>query len=237
MELPNPKRTPTTGRIATRMLPEEQAALRQKLAAFAVTPAFLAQPGPLEVELGMGNGLALHARALAQPGRRFIGNEIYMNGLRSLAKELAAKPAPNVAIYPEDGRKLLDMLPANSVQRVLIPFPDPWPKASHHKRRLVQTSLLDAVARVLQPGGELWVVTDWPSYAFHSINLMFPHPAFQLAQTEPAAADCKPEARVGGALGPHRLMEAPTWWEKTKYQEKAETAGRVPWFILARKKG
>lgn len=227
----------TTGRTATRLPPEEQAELRTALAAFTPSPAFWGAPGPLEVELGMGNGLALHSRALAQPGRRFLGNEIYLNGLRTLLRTLQAEPAPNVAISPLDARVLLEGLTAGSVQRVIIPFPDPWPKASHHKRRLVQPTLLDAAARALQPGGELWVVTDWPSYAFHSISLLFAHPAFTLAQTEPAAADCKPEARVGGALGPHRLAEAPAWWAPTKYQQKADAAGRAPWFICAVKKG
>lgn len=229
-------RLQTTGRTATRISDAEQADLRAALDAHAPTEAFLAGRGPLEVELGMGNGLALHARALAQPERRFIGNEIYLNGLRTILRALEDKPAPNVALSGIDGRLLLEGLPVGGVQRLIVPFPDPWPKTSHHKRRIVQPSLLDAAARALCPGGELWVVTDWPSYAFHSIGLIFGHKAFRLLQTEPAAADCKPEARVGGALGPHRLAETPEWWVATKYQQKADVAGRLPWFVGAVRK-
>lgn len=226
----------TTGRTATRMSAEEQAELKAALQPHLLTPAFLQEDKPLEIELGMGNGLALYARAAANPSMNFVGSEIYLNGLRTLLTQLQKHPLPNLRIYPEDARTLFEKLSPNSITRTLILFPDPWPKASHHKRRLVQTELTQAIHTALIPGGELWVVTDWPSYAFHTISLLHPMKGFKLAPTDTlAAADCKPSARLAQngepTLGPHLLEIAPQWWQSTKYQQKAQIAGRNPWFI------
>lgn len=237
------QRIHTTGRLASRMSLEAQAALRARLETFA--PAKGEWAGA-ELEIGMGNGLALleRARAALKAGADglYIGSEIYLNGLEVLARELEKKNAPkNVRLLAQDGREILEGVPAGALSRVLVLFPDPWPKGKHHKRRIVQPDLLDAAARALQPGGELWVVTDWPSYAFHAIGVMASHKSFVMAQTDGAAADCKPSARLGGgeepALGPHLLGVAPAWWVETKYQAKAKVAGRGSWYIKAVKKG
>lgn len=237
----------TTGRLATRMSEAEQTELKQALQAWAPDAAFLQAGKPLEVELGMGNGMALYARAKANPEMHFVGSEIYLNGLQTLLKALQKQPLPNVRIYPHDARTLFTsgLLQPASVARVLILFPDPWPKASHHKRRLVQPPLMHTIQQHLAPHGELWVVTDWPSYAYHAIATLHPLKGLQLEQTLRAAADCKPSARLAklsetgaepegeAALGPQLLMDAPVWWQPTKYQQKAQVAGRNPWFIKA----
>jgi tRNA (guanine-N7-)-methyltransferase len=233
------QRIHTTGRLASRMTLEEQRALRTRLEKWAPQKA---EWKGAELEIGMGNGLALLERAKANPDGFYIGSEIYLNGLEVLARELEKKDAPeNVRLLAEDGREVLERVPAGSLRRVLVLFPDPWPKAKHHKRRIVQAGLLDGAAKALQPGGELWVVTDWPSYAFHAIGVMAGHKAFTMAQTEGVAADCKPSARLGQdgeepALGPHLLAEAPAWWVETKYQAKAKVAGRGSWYLSAVRK-
>ncbi len=211
----------------------EKAEVLAAVAAFKV-PSSL--PAIVELELGIGNGEAMAMRAKADPTCFFIGTDVYLNGLAQAAR--FATGLSNVALTNTDARDLLASLPPHSVQRVLVPHPDPWPKASHHKRRLVQPEFLDACARVLQPKGELWVVTDWPDYAFQSLAMLHQHPAFQLGQTTEAAARCK--VKPGGAgeniLGPHLLGVAPPWWVTTKYSEKAKALGRQPWFIGAVRK-
>jgi tRNA (guanine-N7-)-methyltransferase len=203
------------------------------LAAMGEHPLPKILPPLVELELGIGNGEALAARAKADPARFFIGSDVYLNGLAQAAR--FARGLPNAALTNADARDLLASLPAASVQRVVVPHPDPWPKASHHKRRLVQPEFLAACARVLQPGGELWVVTDWPDYAFQTLALLHRHPQLQLQQTREAAARCK--VKPGGAgtqpLGPHRLAQPPAWWVPTKYQQKALALGRAPWFVGA----
>jgi tRNA (guanine-N7-)-methyltransferase len=224
----------TTGRTASRLKYEEKQSIISKLQSHALpTPL----PQPLEVELGIGNGDAMHARALANPSWHFLGSEIYLNGLKSLLHTLKQQPAGNLSLTNTDARTLLQTLPPASVQRLLILFPDPWPKASHHKRRLLQPELLTAAARVVKPNGELWVVTDWPDYAYHTLAQLHTHPSWQLAQTGLAARECqvKPETRstTQPRLGPQTLATAPTWWVPTKYQAKAAAQGREPWFIGA----
>jgi tRNA (guanine-N7-)-methyltransferase len=227
----------TTGRLSTRMSSAEQAELHAELAPWLVTPEFLAAGKPLEVELGIGNGQALYARAAANPDMNFVGSEIYLNGLRTLLTQLQKQPLPNLRVYPQDGRTLFTegLIKPTTVARVLILFPDPWPKSSHHKRRIVQPELTAAITAALVSQGELWVVSDWPSYAFHSIAILHQTKGLQLAPTHLAAADCKPSARLSeredNMVGPQLLTVAPSWWQPTKYQEKAAIAGRNPWFI------
>lgn len=239
MNRPTDRPIITTGRLATRMTLAEQAELHTALQPWLVTPDFLAAGQPLEVELGIGNGLALYARAKANPTQNFIGSEIYLNGLRTLLHHLEKDPLPNLRVYPEDGRTLFTkgLIAPASLTRVLILFPDPWPKTSHHKRRLVQPELLSHITTALKPEGELWVVTDWPSYAYHAISHLYQTKGLQLAPTQLAAADCKPSARLAeredNLIGPQLLTLAPPWWQPTKYQEKAQIAGRNPWFIKA----
>jgi tRNA (guanine-N7-)-methyltransferase len=239
----NRRPIPTTGRLATRMSAAEQAELHADLQPWLVTPDFIAVAKPLEIELGIGNGLALYARAAANPAQNFIGSEIYLNGLRTLLSHLKKNPLPNLRVYPQDGRTLFTngLLKPASITRVLILFPDPWPKTSHHKRRLVQPELLTTLTKALAPQGELFVVTDWPSYAYHAISHIYQTKGLTIAPTHLAAADCKPSARLSerenDLIGPQLLTLAPEWWQPTKYQEKAAVAGRNPWFIKALKTG
>lgn len=229
----------TTARTKSHMSAAEVQALQAKLTPHLVTSAWLAQPpAPLEVEVGMGNGAAILQRALAAPQQHFLGIEVFLNGLRSLQPHLAS--APNLHISSQDARHVLAQLPAASVQRLVVPHPDPWPKARHHKRRLINSTFLAEAARILTSGGELWVVTDWPDYAFHTLSQLYLSPQFTLAQTEQAAARCKTNPKEGEApnptiLGPQHLATPPAWWVPTKYGQKALTLGRQPWFIMAQK--
>lgn len=232
----------TTGRLASRMNRADIADLQARLEPLKPNAAFLAHP-QLEVELGIGNGMALYERAKANPAGHYLGAELYLNGLAVLVRAMEQHPLPNLRVVNQDGRELLTTLAPASVARLLVLFPDPWPKSKHHKRRLLQTDLLDAAARVLKPQGaagvgEFWLVSDWPDYIFHAIGVLYNHPALMLEQTGLAAAACKPAARLaesgqGAAIGPHVLAQPPHWWQPTKYQQKAAVAGRAPWFLRA----
>jgi tRNA (guanine-N(7)-)-methyltransferase len=221
---------PTTGRLSSRMSAAEKAQIAEDLKGFTV-PAKL--PDDVELEIGFGNGSALVERAKAAPQRFFIGSEVYLNGMAQALR--GAKECKNIALTTTDARELLDSLSAASLTRIVVPHPDPWPKKSHHKRRIVQPAFLAACARVLKQGGELWVVTDWPDYAFHSLALLYGDKDFTLQQTGEEAVRCKvkPEGAGEMALGPQILAQKPTWWVVTAYQNKAIELGRAPWFICA----
>jgi tRNA (guanine-N7-)-methyltransferase len=195
-----------------RLTDAEKRRLETKLPQYQITGTWLKNPPqPLEVELGMGNGLALLERAKAHPARNFLGCELYQSGIATCLYHIGE--ASNVSLYNGDARDLLMALPKASVDRLLLPHPDPWPKARHHKRRLLQNEFLDAVHRVLKPEGEFWFITDWPDYAEQGGEL--------LKSREDFKAEVVPE---------------PIWWAPTKYQKKAQKAGRTNAYIVARPK-
>jgi tRNA (guanine-N7-)-methyltransferase len=117
------------------------------------------------LEIGFGGGEHLAAQAAAHPEQRFIGVEPFLNGVASCLRHIEESGVTNICLHHGDARDLIARLPDASLDLVYILFPDPWPKARHHKRRLIQPAFLDALARVLKPGGEARFATDWANYA------------------------------------------------------------------------
>jgi tRNA (guanine-N7-)-methyltransferase len=105
------------------------------------------------------------AQAARAPAVRILGAEPFVNGVASAVRHVAEQGLENVRIHHGDARDLVAALPDASIERVFILFPDPWPKARHHKRRIVQPELLAELARVLKPQGRLRFATDWADYA------------------------------------------------------------------------
>ena len=121
--------------------------------------------GSLILEIGFGGGEHLVAQASAHPAQRFIGVEPFINGVASCLRHIEESGVQNVRLHQGDARDVIARLPDESVALCYILFPDPWPKARHHKRRLVQPAFLDELARVLQLGAEVRFATDWANYA------------------------------------------------------------------------
>lgn len=120
---------------------------------------------PLVLEIGFGGGEHLVAQAGAHPQQRFIGVEPFLNGVASCLRHIEESGVQNIRLHQGDARDVIARLPDACLDRVYILFPDPWPKARHHKRRLIQPDFLDALARVMKPGTELRFATDWANYA------------------------------------------------------------------------
>jgi tRNA (guanine-N7-)-methyltransferase len=128
------------------------------------------QPSPargegLVLEIGFGGGEHLVAQAGAHPGARFLGVEPFLNGVASCLRHIEESGFQNVRLHHGDARDVIVRLPDASLDLVYILFPDPWPKARHHKRRLIQPEFLSELARVLKPGAEVRFATDWANYA------------------------------------------------------------------------
>lgn len=117
------------------------------------------------LEIGFGGGEHLVAQASAHPERRFIGVEPFLNGVGSCLRHIEESGVANVRLHQGDARDVIARLPDASLDLVYILFPDPWPKARHHKRRLIQPEFLNGLARVLKPGAEVRFATDWANYA------------------------------------------------------------------------
>jgi len=161
-------------------------------------------------EVGFGSGEHLAARAAAHPNLGFIGCEPYINGVAALLARIDAADLGNIRIYRDDARALLDALPMASLGRVFVLFPDPWPKRRHAKRRFISASSVAALARVLEPGAELWLATDDAGYCRWALDHLIRSGAFDwLAET---ARDWR---------------RPPPDWLATRYEAKAQEAGRA----------
>lgn len=128
--------------------------------------AWFGRPGPTILEIGCGTGTSTVEMAKAEPDTNVIAVEIYRPGLAKLLGATVREGLPNVRLLRGDGVEVLNrMIPPGSLQGVRIFFPDPWPKARHHKRRIIQTGPLHLIATRLAPGGVLHVATDHADYA------------------------------------------------------------------------
>lgn len=132
----------------------------------------------MTLEIGFGGGEHLVAQATAHPASRFIGVEPFLNGVASCLRHIEEANAQNIRLHNGDARDVIARLPDASLDMVFILFPDPWPKARHHKRRLIQAEFLDELARVMKPGAELRFATDWANYANWTLEQVTRHPRF-----------------------------------------------------------
>jgi tRNA (guanine-N7-)-methyltransferase len=119
---------------------------------------------PVWLEIGFGGGEHLAAQAAAHPEVDLIGAESFVNGVATLLGHVEARGLGNVRVHFGDARDLLEVLPTASVARVFLLYPDPWPKARHHRRRFVNAENLAALARIMAPGAELRIASDIPDY-------------------------------------------------------------------------
>ena len=158
-------------------------------------------------EIGFGDGQRIAKEALANKNKLFIGAEPFLNGVGTLLKTMKQEKIENIRIYPEDGRVLLENFNDHTLSKIYILFPDPWPKAKHHKRRIINHELLSLLKQKLIKNGEVIIATDHAEYA----NYIDDH------------------------LKEYKLLsrEKPKEWYKTKYQEKAENLGlTIKFFCL-----
>ena len=122
-------------------------------------------PAETWLEIGFGGGEHMAEQAARRPDVRYLGAEPFLNGAASALRHLDERRLENVRLHVGDARDLLATLPDASLARVFILFPDPWPKARHHKRRLVNPAFAAELARGLAPGGTVRFATDWADYA------------------------------------------------------------------------
>lgn len=116
------------------------------------------------LEIGFGGGEHLIAEARNAPDTGFIGCEPYVNGMAKILAQIEAQAIGNIRLFAGDAAELLAWLPPQSVARIDLIHPDPWPKRRHWKRRFVQDATIAAMARVLKPNGEFRFVSDIADY-------------------------------------------------------------------------
>jgi tRNA (guanine-N7-)-methyltransferase len=140
---------------------------------------------PLTIEIGFGNGEHLLARAQAEPERLFLGIEVHRAGIGAVLLRAAALDLKNLRVMRHDAVEVLThQIPADAIDELEILFPDPWHKARHHKRRLINPGFAALAAASLRPGGRLHLATDWQPYAEQMLEVLSACP--MLANTVPA---------------------------------------------------
>ncbi|WP_147199704.1 tRNA (guanosine(46)-N7)-methyltransferase TrmB [Pantoea sp. CCBC3-3-1] len=128
---------------------------------------------PVVLEIGFGMGASLVAMAAANPQQNFLGIEVHSPGVGACLSTAHEAGVENLRVMCHDAVDVLDkMIPDHSLRMVQLFFPDPWHKARHNKRRIVQVAFAELVMRKLKLGGVFHMATDWEAYAVHMLEVM-----------------------------------------------------------------
>ncbi len=174
---------------------------------------------PLHFEIGFGSGEHLAARADMLPDHGFIGAEPFLNGVAAALAHIRDKHLANVRLWRGDALDVLQRVPDVALSFLYLLHPDPWPKARHAKRRMLNDRPVDLFAAKLKDGGELRIATDDPTYLAWSLMVMQRHEEqFEWLAERPAD-----------------FLEPPGGWMETRYGAKSRREGRPPYYLRYRR--
>ncbi len=173
-----------------------------------------AAPKILEIGFGMGDSTATIAQA--HPENDYLALEVHTPGVGNLLKLIDAQQLTNIRIIQHDAVEVLrDMIGNATLDGVHIFFPDPWHKARHNKRRLIQAAFIAQLAQKLKPGGYIHVATDWQDYAEQILAVLGTEPLLQNT-----AADYAPR---------------PSYRPLTKFEQRGIRLGHGVWDLIFRR--
>jgi len=179
--------------------------------------AVFGRSAPRILEIGFGMGASTAEIAAHRPGDDFLGVEVHEPGVGALLKLIGEQGLTNIRIIQHDAVEVLEhMLAPESLDGVHIFFPDPWHKARHHKRRLIQPPLVAQLAARLKPGAYLHCATDWQNYAEQMLEVLGAEPTL-----ENTAADYAPR---------------PDYRPVTKFERRGLRLGHGVWDLVFRKR-
>lgn len=188
----------------------------------SINPVSLFQR-PLEkfiFEIGFGNGERLAQHLKQEPDTGFIGAEPFSNGMSAFLSETQGHNPDNIRVLMDDAMPLVRSLSSKSLDAIYVLNPDPWHKARHHKRRIINADNLDHFARILKPSGKLIMTTDVEPLAEWMCTQAILHDAFQWTATTA-----------------HDWRETPENWIKTRYETKgAKGAGKMNYLFFEKNK-
>jgi tRNA (guanine-N7-)-methyltransferase len=142
--------------------------------------ALFGRSAPLVVEIGCGMGEATFAMAAADPARDYLGVDVHTPGLGAMLARAEADGVRNVAVARGDAVELLrQSIEPVSLDAIHVFFPDPWPKARHHKRRIIRPEIVALMRDRLRPGGILHTATDWVHYAEQMLDVLAADPGLR----------------------------------------------------------
>ena len=177
--------------------------------------AVFGRSAPLTLEIGFGNGDSLATMAEQDTASDFIGIEVHRPGVGHLLRELERRELGNVRVMCDDAMQVVrHCLPDGSLDRVLLFFPDPWPKKRHHKRRIVQPAFAELVAAKLRTCGILHMATDWEPYAEHMMDVMSGQTGFR------------------NHAGTGNFSPRPDYRPETKFERRGQRLGHGVWDLV-----
>lgn len=174
---------------------------------------------PTLLEIGFGNGDTLLEMAANHPEWNFIGIEVHRPGVGRLLMHAGELGLTNIRVSSRDAIDVLErQIPDKSLERVMLYFPDPWPKKRHHKRRIVQPEFVQRIARKLATNGEFHLATDWKNYAEHMLQVMDAADNFQ------------------NVAGKGRYSTRPDDRPLTKFEQRGQRLGHGVWDLIYRRR-
>ena len=171
--------------------------------------AVFGRRAPVVLDIGFGRGDALLDAAAARPDRDHVGVEVHAPGIGYLLARAHERGLTNVRVLFGDAREALRHRFRDAMlDEIRLYFPDPWPKARHHKRRLVQPELAALAASRLRPGGRLLAATDDEDYALYMLCILGASPALR------------------NLAGDGAFWSGPAERTRTRFEERGQRLGR-----------
>jgi tRNA (guanine-N7-)-methyltransferase len=171
------------------------------------------------LEIGFGSGEHLAEQASLNLDVGFLGVEVFVNGVASFLQKVEEKGLHNVRVYSDDVRKILKSFKPQTFEKIFILFPDPWPKARHHKRRLISSSFVDSIEKILTSQGILKFASDDENYVKEVLHIFSLQSSF-----EPSFKTLD------------ECIQRPPSWSLTRYEQKALQKGKTCYYLSYRKK-
>jgi tRNA (guanine-N7-)-methyltransferase len=182
-------------------------------------PVLFGDNRPLHFEIGFGSGEHMAYRADMLPDHGFIGCEPFLNGVVGALGHIRDQHLANVRLHMGNALDVLARVPDGSLSFVYLLHPDPWPKARHAKRRMMNKGPVDMIAAKLKPGGEFRFGTDHPVYLRWALMTMRGRTDFDWLASKP-----------------EDFLKRPGGWPETRYEAKARSKGHEVWYFRYRKK-
>ncbi len=167
------------------------------------------------LEIGFGMGASLVEMAKAAPETNFIGIEVHRPGVGACMADAVEAGITNLRVFEHDAVEILnDSIPDNSLDTVQLFFPDPWHKARHHKRRIVQLEFVEVLRKKLKIGGVFHMATDWENYAEHMLEVMQAAPGYS------------------NTSDTNDYVPRPEWRPLTKFENRGHRLGHGVWDLI-----
>jgi tRNA (guanine-N7-)-methyltransferase len=201
--------------LVERLLPQLEVPADGEISA----QALYGEARPLHFEIGFGSGEHLADRADMLPDHGFIGAEPFLNGVATALGHIRDRHLTNVRLWRGDGLEVLRRVPDGALSFLYLLHPDPWPKARHAKRRMVNDGPIQLFTSKLKSGGEFRLATDDPTYLVWALMIMQRHAgAFEWL-----------------AERPRDFLEPSGGWIETRYGAKSRREGRRPYYLRYRR--